>query len=94
MTVGGGHRPGRAARLAAVGAGAAAWLALASRTLAASPAPSSDVIGDPRAGQAAGFVGDPLLAIVIVAVLAVASIAITLAWIRATGGPAGSARDG
>ncbi len=74
--------------------GAAVWLASASRVLAASPAPSRDVIGDPRGGQTPGFVGDPVLAVIIVLIVAVASIAITLAWVRATGGPADANGDG
>ena len=74
------------------GAGVAAtvaWLLSAALVLAESPAPSQAVSGDPRAGQAAGFVGDPALAIAIVALIVVASVAATLAWVRATGGPAG-----
>lgn len=63
------------------------WLAAAGAALAASPAPSQGTIGDPRAGQTAGFVGDPLLAVAIVALIAVLAVAVTLAWVRATGGP-------
>ena len=66
---------------------AAAWLASAATALADSPSPTSAQIGDPRAGQSAGFVGDPGLAVAIVVLIAIASIAETLAWIRATGGP-------
>jgi hypothetical protein len=90
----------RRARTAAVLAGSAAWLAGAASALADSPAPSQATIGDPRAGQSAGFVGDPGLAIAIVVLLAVVSILATLAWIRATGGPrdagaaGGTERDG
>ncbi len=71
--------------------GAAAWLLCAGLALAASPAPSQAVSGDPRAGQAAGFVGNPALAIAIVVLIVAVSLVATLAWIRATGGPAGPA---
>jgi hypothetical protein len=63
-----------------------AWLAGAASVLADSPAPSQAAIGDPRAGQSAGFVGDPGLAIAIVVLLAVVSVVATLVWVRATGG--------
>ena len=76
----------RVGAAAAVG-GLAAWLAGAAGALADSPAPTQAAIGDPRAGQSAGFVGDPGLAIAIVALLAVVSVVATLAWVRATGGP-------
>jgi hypothetical protein len=75
-------------RLGAGVAGTAAWLIFATLALADSPAPSQAVSGDPRAGQAAGFVGNPTLAIAIVVLIVVASLAVTLAWIRATGGSA------
>lgn len=65
-----------------------AWLSFTALALAASPTPSQAVSGDPRAGQAAGFVGNPALAIAIVVLIVAASLAATLAWIRATGGPA------
>jgi hypothetical protein len=73
---------------------AAAWLTTAALTLADSPAPSQAVSGDPRAGQAAGFVGNPALAIGIVVLIVVASVAVTLAWVRATGGPADTGDHG
>lgn len=68
-------------------ASAGAWLSLAGRVLADSPAPSQPIAGDPRAGQAPGFVGDPGLAILIVALIVLVSAGATLAWVRATGGP-------
>lgn len=78
------HRAG-AGVLAAV----LAWLAAAATALADSPAPSPAAIGDPRGGpQASGFAGDPGLAIALVVVIALASVLATLAWVRATGGPA------
>ncbi|MHB8958570.1 MAG: hypothetical protein ACYDAN_02975 [Candidatus Limnocylindrales bacterium] len=82
----------RRSALIRLGTGAAAtasWLLFAALSLADSPAPSQAVSGDPRAGQAAGFVGNPALAIAIVVLIVAASLAATLAWVRATGGPAG-----
>ncbi len=75
-------------RSAAGVAATVAWLLFAGLALAESPAPSQAMSGDPRAGQAAGFVGNPALAIAIVVLIVAASLAATLAWIRATGGPA------
>lgn len=55
--------------------------------LAASPTPSPQ-LGDPRSGgQGPGLVGDPLLAIAIVVVIGLLSLAGTLVYVRATGGP-------
>jgi hypothetical protein len=63
-----------------------AWFACAAAVLAASPTATAG--GDPRsAGQGPGLVGDPLLAIAIVAAIGVVSLVATLAWVRATGGP-------
>jgi hypothetical protein len=57
-------------------------------TLAASPSPSALPGGDPRSsGQGPGLVGDPLLAIGVVALIAVLALAATLAYVRVTGGP-------
>jgi hypothetical protein len=54
--------------------------------LGASPTPSPQ-LGDPRSGgQGPGLVGDPLLAIVIVAAIGLLSLAGTLLYVRATGG--------
>lgn len=86
----GGSRPRVAAGLLVA---AAVLLALAavvavtqpSTALAASPAPSAASGGDPRSpGEGPGLVGDPLLAIVGVLGLGVASVAGTLAWLRLT----------
>lgn len=77
----------RAAAVIAAGvASGVVWLSLAGSVLGDSPTPSQPVAGDPRAGQAPGFVGDPGLAILIVALIVVVSAAATLAWVRATGG--------
>jgi hypothetical protein len=43
--------------------------------------------GDPRsAGEAPGFVGDPLAAIAVVIGIAMIAILVTLAWVRLTDG--------
>jgi hypothetical protein len=58
--------------------------------MAASPTPSAQV-GDPRSsGQGPGLVGDPLLAIAIVAAIGLASLGATLLYVRATGGKKGA----
>jgi hypothetical protein len=55
------------------------------RVLAASPTP--EAVGDPRsAGEGPGLVGDPLMAILVVALIGVLALGATLAWVRATGG--------
>jgi hypothetical protein len=54
---------------------------------AASPAPSAET-GDTRSsGEAPGFVGEPLVAIVAVLGLGVVAAAATIAYVRLTGGP-------
>jgi hypothetical protein len=85
------RRAGRAIRrvapmAAAVVAVAMATLVNAAAVLAASPSPTQGAGGDPRsAGQGPGLVGDPLLAIVVVTLIAVASLGVTLLYVRATG---------
>jgi hypothetical protein len=55
--------------------------------LAASPAPSAET-GDTRsAGEAPGFVGSPLIAVVAVLGLGAVAAAATIAYVRLTGGP-------
>jgi hypothetical protein len=55
--------------------------------LAASPAPSAVVGGDPRSsGQGPGLVGDPLSAIVLVLVIGIGTAVGTALYVRATGG--------
>ncbi|MFN8630170.1 MAG: hypothetical protein U0838_07570 [Chloroflexota bacterium] len=73
---------------ASLGGAIGLLLAAASRALADSPAPTQAAIGDPRGGQAAGFAGNPGFAIAVVALIAIVAVAGTLAWVRATGGPA------
>jgi hypothetical protein len=64
---------------AAFGGGVAA-------ALAASPDPTLRPGTDIRSGDAAGFMGEPLLAILGVAALGLASLVATLAWVRFTSG--------
>jgi len=55
--------------------------------LAASPAPSGAIGGDPRSsGQGPGLVGDPLLAIGIMLAIGLGAALITTLYIRWTGG--------
>ena len=93
-----GHRAGgvghHAARAAAVIAVALVILLAPAATLAASPAPTSAAIGDPRSsGQGPGLVGDPLVAILVVVAIAALALGITLLYVRATGGRTGE-REG
>ncbi len=69
----------------AVGIAISVVVGCPSVALAASPAPSQAGVGDPRSsGQGPGLVGDPLTAIIIVAAIALLSMAATLAYVRAT----------
>jgi hypothetical protein len=91
------RRPVRLATGFAIGPGAAtvAWLLAAGGALAASPTPSAAAGGDPRSsGQGPGLVGDPLLAILVVVAIGVASLLVTLAYVRATGGSRGTDGSG
>ena len=68
--------------------GVALLLALPGSSLAASPTP--DAVGDPRSsGQGPGLVGDPLMAIGIVIVIALAALVVTIAYVRLTAGRQG-----
>jgi len=59
----------------------------AATVLAATPEPSLRPGGDTRTtGGGPGLVGDPVLAVLLVAGIALASVLGTLAWVRATGG--------
>jgi len=61
--------------------------AVTGSALAASPAPSAVVGGDPRSrGQGPGLVGDPLTAIVLVLVIGVGAALATAVYVRMTGG--------
>lgn len=62
------------------------WLAMATIVLGASPSPSTGTGGDPRSsGQGPGLVGDPVFAVLAVAAIGLASLVITLAYVRLTG---------
>ena len=75
-----------------IGAAALWWLVDAvtggvATALAASPEPTLRPGGDTRtSGGGPGLVGDPLLAVLIVAAVAFVSVVATLAWVRLTGG--------
>lgn len=65
-----------------VGAGAA---------LAGSPSPAGAAGGDPRSsGEGPGLVGDPMMAIALVGAIALASLVLTLLYVRMTGGAGGT----
>jgi hypothetical protein len=65
-----------------------AWLATSVTALAASPSPTSGPGGDPRSsGQGPGLVGDPLLAILVVAVIGLVALGATLLYVRITERP-------
>lgn len=67
--------------------GLAAALANVATAFAASPAPSDALSGDPRSsGQGPGLVGDPAGAIAGVLLVAFLALALTLLYVRATGG--------
>jgi hypothetical protein len=58
----------------------------AAATLAAEPSPSA-LGGDPRSsGEGPGLVGEPLLALGAVLLIAVVAVIATTAWVRLTGG--------
>ena len=55
--------------------------------LAASPAPSAAVGGDPRSsGQGPGLVGDPLLAVALMLAIGIGAALLTTLYVRLTGG--------
>ena len=62
-------------------------MAVVGAVAAASPSPSGAIGGDPRsAGQGPGLVGDPAVAILVVVAIGLAAAALTLVWVRLTGG--------
>jgi hypothetical protein len=68
---------------------ASIWLALAlaGPVAAASPSPSGAIGGDPRSsGQGPGLVGDPAFAILAVIAIGLLAVALTLLYVRLTGG--------
>lgn len=63
----------------------AALLGIPAVVIAASPGATQPPAGDPRSsGQGPGLVGDPLTAVVVVAAIAVLTIAVTMLYVRAT----------
>jgi len=73
------------ARVASLAGFGLAWLWFAVPLLAASPSPTAGVGGDPRSsGQGPGLVGDPVLAVVLVAAIGLAAVGLTLAYVRLT----------
>jgi hypothetical protein len=74
------------ARLMVAASVSITWaLGAAGAVLAASPSPAAG--GDPRSsGQGPGLVGDPAFAVLAVLAIGIATLAITLAYIRLTGG--------
>jgi hypothetical protein len=63
-------------------------LVLATAALAATPVPTTVSGGDPRsAGEGPGLVGTPVVAIAAVFGLGIAAAAVTIAYVRLTGGP-------
>jgi hypothetical protein len=80
--------PDRVRALAIVFGSSFAWLATSVTALAASPSPTSGTGGDPRSsGQGPGLVGDPLLAILVVAVIGLVALGATLLYVRITERP-------
>jgi hypothetical protein len=61
---------------------------LATIAFGATPVPTTVAGGDPRsAGEGPGLVGTPVVAIALVFGLGIAAAAVTLAYVRLTGGP-------
>jgi hypothetical protein len=76
--------------ISAAVAGLAALAAASGHVMAASPAPSGAVTGDPRSsGQGPGLVGDPAGAIVAVLLVGIIALVLTLLYVRATGARGG-----
>ena len=82
------RRGGATLALAALAVLTLPWLLVllqAGTVLGASPTPANG--GDPRSsGQGPGLVGDPGFAIVAVLAIGIGTLAVTLAYIRLTGG--------
>lgn len=79
------HSGGLARLAVAVGAALAWSLMTVGAVLGASPTPAAG--GDPRSsGQGPGLVGDPAFAILAVLAIGIGALAITLAYVRLTGG--------
>ena len=80
------HRATARARLVvALLASLTSWAVAAGVALGASPSPAAG--GDPRSsGQGPGLVGDPAFAVLAVLAIGFGALAITLAYVRLTGG--------
>jgi hypothetical protein len=64
-----------------------AFSTLAATAFAATPVPTTVSGGDPRsAGEGPGLVGTPVIAIALVFGLGIAAAAVTIAYVRLTGG--------
>ena len=80
-----GHLLNVRTRVAGALVASAAWWAIATTALAASPTPSAAVGGDPRsAGQGPGLVGDPAFAVLAVIAIGLGAVVVTLAYLRMT----------
>ena len=65
-------------------------LTLVGTAAGASPSPSGTTGGDPRsAGQGPGLVGDPATAVLLVLAIGLIAVAVTLLYVKATGGKRG-----
>jgi hypothetical protein len=85
VTASGARRLARAA--SALSGAVVTLLVVPLAVLGAEPSPSP-LTGDPRSpGEGPGLVGDPLLAIVGVLLIAIAAVVVTMLWVRLTGGP-------
>lgn len=75
---------------AAIVAGLTLAMLVVGAVAAASPSPSTGVGNDPRSsGQGPGLIGDPATAILLVIGIGVATVVVTLLYVRATGGKRG-----
>lgn len=75
---------------AAIVAGLTFAMLVIGTVAAASPSPSAAVGNDPRSsGQGPGLVGDPTTAILLVLGIGVVTVAVTLLYVKATGGKRG-----
>lgn len=73
-------------RWLALGAGAVLAAVRVVAVVAASPSPNGGA-GDPRSsGQGPGLVGDPAFALLAVMAIGIASVVLTLIWVRLTNG--------
>ena len=77
----------RRAVAVAITVGLTAVISLVGSVMAASPAPSDAIGGDPRSvGQGPGLVGDPATAVLLVVAIGLAALVLTLLYVKLTGG--------